>query len=175
MSSFKKRVFQWVLWGAWAFGFATGHAAFAQQSILEIKAQQEQKATLVRYFRETIRRHESMTKEEIVRDYEDRLNAQRKRVGDLRDADALKAFDRGRTASLDELHGLTQSQILGREKLLLQQLLSSDNIMFFLTKNLVRYPGEIPTFVQAIFMIVTLPVDLGMLPATFIYSAATGF
>lgn len=102
------------------------------------------KAEIVQRLNQLIARHETMSKDQIVADYQQQIALQ---VTELQSSGFTRAqineFQAYATKGLTEFAGLNKSSILALENTDLQRVLAADNIIVYLTQRKMRPGGGV--------------------------------
>ncbi len=130
--------------------FTAGSNAVAAEKVRDIQLSKAQKSALVAHLQKQIARHETMTLEQIQADMIENLEKNRKAVIE-RDPSKAVAFDKAVEASIDAIRNADDKDMLVMaEKANLQQLMTSANYLFIMTRECVS--GLAGGFKDAPFM-----------------------
>jgi hypothetical protein len=167
--------------------------AHADESIMQIAQNKQEKQIIINFLRDRYTRHQRMTTEQIIAD----LNASAERnhkmlvIKQQRDTamgrkaqvpgDTAQSFEKLVMQETDKLRMLgDRDLILAMEAARLQEVMSSDNYMLYIMNHgapqlayLVCTCGD-PT-ISIIFAIFLVPFDIVALPIEFLLTAITGF
>lgn len=140
----------------------------ADESIQQITLNKQQKAQLVRGLEDSIARHKQMSREEIFSDLEARLETQKKSFID-RDlsTEQIREYEETVRTMLQKVDALDKDAMIALETAQLQQVMTSKNYVFGLSKSL--------TLPSPMIFILFGVVDIIFLPITFTMSVFTGF
>lgn len=151
--------------------------AGASESVIEIAKQSQNKEMMIRVMQERMIRHQKMPLEEIreeLRTALEKNQAEYARMGKS-SSETNYVFQR----ALVEVNRIDDKDLLiAQESAELQNLVSAKNILFILTRDLVRCMLKGDTadvFFGTFFLFITVPIDLATLPITLLGSLVTGF
>jgi hypothetical protein len=179
------------------FSIASAHASPSGETLRQVAADAQQKQALIRSLKARIARHAQMRgANEIVADIARSAHANRDRyyANGARD---LTSLDKTIALGLDHLKGMSQDEIIALETAQLQSVMTSDNILFGVTRWAYsedgldfaapctdRFTGTGKTDAAwcaatlpliAVGTVLTLAIDVVLLPLEFLGSALTGF
>jgi predicted nucleic acid-binding protein len=122
--------------------FTAGSNAVAAEKIRDIQLSKAQKSALVAHFQKQITKHEKMTLAQIQADMVQGLEQNRKAVIE-KDPSKAVAFDKAVQASIDAIRSADDKDLLlMSEKANLQQLMTSANYLFIVTRSMVQGLSE---------------------------------
>lgn len=152
----------------------------ASENLTDIYANKAQKQKLIHYMSNQIQLHSSMTTEQIHKNLLKRVQEARETLAardPLHQVDWTK-MDAGIRLSSEGLAQLDKESILAIEKVQLQELQTSDNVLFYFTRSTYRwYCGGVPTCDWIFWLELPLCValDTVFFPVELIESIYTGF
>lgn len=150
---------------------------FASESVKEIANQVQVKQRMVEFLQNRIVRHQTMTLEQIREEL--RTNLEKNQADVTRAGKSNSELDLAFEKGLISINSLEDKEVLiAQEQVNLQNLMSSKNIVFFLTRCLVHDMQKTDgagVFAGTILLFFTIPLDFVFLPITFLGSLFTGF
>ncbi len=155
--------------------FTAGSNAVAAEKVRDIQLSKAQKSALVAHLQRQIARHENMTLEQIQADLVQGLEQNRKAMIE-KDPSKAVVFDKAVQASIDAVRAADDKDMLiMAEKANLQQLMTSANYLFIVTRTCVTELAggfKDAPFMTSLGFVFGVPFSLAVDGVAFIFQLA---
>ena len=155
-------------------------SVFAGEGIKDIAAAKQQKDALVKALQQRIALHQTMSQDQIIADIQSLTTQARANLSAANNNRAVEAYDKSMSALKTELAAAPdRDAILALEQAQLQQVMSSENIMFMVSRAYIRAVDGPPAndfveFIGNMGLIVTISIDLAIIPIEIAVTLITG-